>query len=56
MTQEILVGILVLIIIYLIYSIKTSGLVHAEFEGQIYLVQDHENKFQAIDFFKKTKK
>ena len=55
MTQEILVGILVLIIIYLIYSIKTSGLVHAEFEGQIYLVQDHENKFQAIDFLKRLK-
>jgi len=55
MTQEILVGILILIIIYLIYSIKTSGLVHAEFEGQIYLVQDHENKLQAINLLKRLK-
>jgi len=55
MTQEILVGILIIIIIYLLYSIKTSGLVHAEFEGQIYLVQDHENKSQAIDFLKRLK-
>jgi hypothetical protein len=55
MTQEILVGILIVIIIYLLYSIKTSGLVHAEFEGQIYLVQDHENKSQAIDFLKRLK-
>ena len=55
MTQEILVGILIVIIIYLLYSIKTSGLVHAEFEGQVYLVQDHENKSQAIDFLKRLK-
>ena len=55
MTQEILVGILIVIIIYLLWSIKTSGLVHAEFEGQVYLVQDHENKSQAIDFLKRLK-
>ena len=44
MEQEIIVIILVAIIVYLIYSIKNTGLVHAEFDGQIYMVQEHKDK------------
>ena len=49
MTQEILVGALIIIIIYLIYSIRNSGLVHAEFDGQVYMVQEHPDKMKAVD-------
>jgi hypothetical protein len=44
MMQQLYVFILVLLIIYLIYSIRTAGLVTAEFNGQIYMVQEHADK------------
>jgi hypothetical protein len=56
MTQIFFVIILVLIIIYLVYSIKNAGLVNAEFNGQIYMVQEHEDKLKAVDTLIKLKK
>jgi hypothetical protein len=55
MEQEIIVIVLVVIIIYLIYSIKNNGLVHAEFDGQIYLVQEHIDKNKAVELLTKLK-
>jgi hypothetical protein len=55
MEQEIIVIILVAIIVYLIYSIKNTGLVHAEFDGQIYMVQEHKDKMKAVDLLIKLK-
>jgi hypothetical protein len=55
MEQEIIVIVLVTIIIYLIYSIKNTGLVHAEFDGQIYMVQEHKDKNKAVDLLIKLK-
>jgi len=56
MVQQLYVFILVLLIIYLIYSIRTAGLVTAEFNGQIYMVQEHEDKMKAVDLLIKLKK
>ena len=47
--QQIIVFLLVLLILYLIYSIKNAGLVTAEFNGQIYMVQEHTDKMKAVD-------
>jgi predicted metal-dependent hydrolase len=55
MEQEIIVIVLVAIIVYLIYSIKNTGLVHAEFDGQIYMVQEHKDKMKAVDLLIKLK-
>lgn len=55
MEQEIIVIVLVAIIIYLVYSIKNTGLVHAEFDGQIYMVQEHKDKNKAVDLLIKLK-
>ncbi len=54
--QEFYVFILVLLIIYLMYSIRTAGLVTAEFNGQIYMVQEHMDKMKAVDILIKLKK
>ena len=54
--QQLLVFILVLLIIYLIFSIRNAGLVTAEFNGQIYMVQEHADKMKAVDFLVKLKK
>lgn len=54
--QQLYVFILVLLIIYLIYSIRTAGLVTAEFNGQIYMVQEHADKMKAVDLLIKLKK
>ena len=56
MVQQLYVFILVLLIIYLIYSIRTAGLVTAEFNGQIYMVQEHHDKMKAVDLLIKLKK
>jgi predicted metal-dependent hydrolase len=56
MMQQLLVFILVLLIIYLIFSIRNAGLVTAEFNGQIYMVQEHADKMKAVDFLVKLKK
>jgi hypothetical protein len=56
MMQQLYVFILVLLIIYLIYSIRTAGLVTAEFNGQIYMVQEHADKMKAVDLLIKLKK
>ena len=56
MMQQLYVFILVLLIIYLIYSIRTAGLVTAEFNGQIYMVQEHTDKMKAVDLLIKLKK
>jgi len=55
MEQEIIIVALVALIIYLIYSIKNNGLVHAEFDGQIYMVQEHKDKMKAVDLLIKLK-
>jgi len=55
MMQQIYVFILVLLIIYLIYSIRTAGLVTAEFNGQISMVQEHTDKMKAVDLLIKLK-
>jgi hypothetical protein len=55
MEQEIIVIALVVVIIYLVYSIKNTGLVHAEFDGQIYMVQEHKDKMKAVDLLIKLK-
>ena len=54
--QQFLVFILVLLIIYLIYSIRNAGLVTAEFDGQIYMVQEHADKMKAVDLLIRLKK
>lgn len=54
--QQFLVFILVLLIIYLIFSIRNAGLVTAEFNGQIYMVQEHADKMKAVDLLVKLKK
>ena len=54
--QQILVFILVLLIIYLIFSIRNAGLVTAEFDGQIYMVQEHADKMKAVDLLIRLKK
>jgi hypothetical protein len=41
--------------IYLIYSIRTAGLVTAEFNGQISMVQEHTDKMKAVDLLIKLK-
>jgi hypothetical protein len=55
MEQQIIIGVLIIVIAYLIYSIKNSGLVHAEFNGQIYMVQEHADKMKAVDLLIKLK-
>ena len=54
--QQFIVFLLVLLIIYLIYSIKNAGLVTAEFNGQIYMVQEHADKMKAVDLLIQLKK
>ena len=54
--QQFLVLILVILIIYLIFSIRNAGLVTAEFNGQIYMVQEHSDKMKAVDLLIKLKK
>ncbi len=54
--QQIIVFLLVLLILYLIYSIKNAGLVTAEFNGQIYMVQEHTDKMKAVDILIQLKK
>lgn len=54
--QQLLVFILVILIIYLIFSIRNAGLVTAEFNGQIYMVQEHSDKMKAVDLLIKLKK
>jgi len=56
MMQQFLVFILVLLIIYLIFSIRNAGLVTAEFDGQIYMVQEHADKMKAVDLLIRLKK
>lgn len=54
--QQFIVFLLVLLILYLIYSIKNAGLVTAEFNGQIYMVQEHTDKMKAVDLLIRLKK
>ncbi len=54
--QQFIVFILVLLIIYLIFSIRNAGLVTAEFNGQIYMVQEHADKMKAVDLLIRLKK
>lgn len=54
--QQIIVFVLVLLIIYLIFSIRNAGLVTAEFNGQIYMVQEHADKMKAVDLLIRLKK
>jgi len=56
MTQIFFVIVLVLVIIYLVYSIKNAGLVNAEFNGQVYMVQEHTDKLKAVDILIQLKK
>jgi hypothetical protein len=56
MMQQFIVFVLVLLIIYLIYSIRNAGLVTAEFNGQIYMVQEHADKMKAVDLLIRLKK
>jgi hypothetical protein len=56
MMQQFIVFILVLLIIYLIFSIRNAGLVTAEFNGQIYMVQEHADKMKAVDLLIRLKK
>jgi hypothetical protein len=56
MMQQFTVFILVLLIIYLIFSIRNAGLVTAEFNGQIYMVQEHADKMKAVDLLIRLKK
>jgi len=55
MEQELLVFALVLLIGYLIYSIRNAGLVRAEFDGQVYMVQELPDKSKAVDLLIKLK-
>lgn len=54
--QQFIVFILVILIIYLIFSIRNAGLVTAEFNGQIYMVQEHADKMKAVDLLIRLKK
>jgi len=56
MMQQFIVFILVILIIYLIFSIRNAGLVTAEFNGQIYMVQEHADKMKAVDLLIRLKK
>lgn len=56
MMQQFIVFVLVLLIIYLIFSIRNAGLVTAEFNGQIYMVQEHADKMKAVDLLIRLKK
>ena len=53
--QEFIVGVLILVIIYLIYSINNSGLTKAEFDGKIFMVQELPDKMKAVDLLIKLK-
>lgn len=53
--QEFIVGVLILVIIYLIYSINNSGLTKAEFDGEIFMVQELPDKMKAVDLLIKLK-
>lgn len=53
--QEFIVGVLILVIVYLIYSINNSGLTKAEFDGQVYMVQELPDKMKAVDLLIKLK-
>ena len=53
--QEFIVGVLILVIVYLIYSINNSGLTKAEFDGQIFMVQELPDKMKAVDLLIKLK-
>jgi predicted metal-dependent hydrolase len=55
MMQEFIVGVLILVIVYLIYSINNSGLTKAEFDGQVYMVQELPDKMKAVDLLIKLK-
>ena len=55
MEQEIIISVLIIIIAYLVYSIKNNGLVHAEFNGQTYMVQEHIDKMSAVDLLIRLK-
>jgi len=55
MMQEFIVGVLILVIVYLIYSINNSGLTKAEFDGQIFMVQELPDKMKAVDLLIKLK-
>lgn len=54
--QQFIVFVLVLLIIYLIFSIRNAGLVTAEFNGQIFMVQEHTDKYKAVDLLIRLKK
>ena len=53
--QEFIAGVLILVIIYLVYSINNSGLIRAEFDGQVYMVQELPDKMKAVDLLIKLK-
>jgi predicted metal-dependent hydrolase len=55
MMQEFIAGVLILVIIYLVYSINNSGLIRAEFDGQVYMVQELPDKMKAVDLLIKLK-
>ena len=55
MLQEFIVGILIVVIVYLVYSINNSGLIRAEFDGQVYMVQELPDKMKAVDLLIKLK-
>ena len=53
--QEFIAGVLIIVIIYLVYSINNSGLIRAEFDGQVYMVQELPDKMKAVDLLIKLK-
>jgi predicted metal-dependent hydrolase len=55
MMQEFIAGVLIIVIIYLVYSINNSGLIRAEFDGQVYMVQELPDKMKAVDLLIKLK-
>ena len=48
MMQKIIIFVLLVLIIYLFYSLYNTGLVKASFNGETFDVQDHPDKIKAL--------
>ena len=53
--QQIIIFVLILLIVYLLYSLNNNGLVRANFNGDSFVVQDHSDKSTAIELLKKLR-
>jgi len=55
MNQKIVIFILFIIILYLLYTLKSAGLVQTEWNGQTFVVQEHPDKTKAVELLSKLK-